>query len=83
MHLFKLDRDGNTKWIQAYCRRQDYPQSSDPIGRGITITSSGDYLINGYVWWENPWGPAGVVYVRSMFVLVEVQEMKNGSCRMD
>jgi len=71
VHLFKLNEQGELLWINAYCKGSDYPQSDAPFGSSLNLTRENNLLIVGDVYWENPWGPSGIVYLRPFFALIE------------
>lgn len=68
--LVKLSSNGDLLWKKSYCKKSDYPDSDAPLGDELIITSSGDFFISGQVYWENPWGPNYIVYMRSLFMKV-------------
>jgi len=77
VHLFLLCNDGAFLWKKPYCTGSIYPDSDHPIGTKMIITSSNKYLISGYVYWENPWGPNGTVYIRPLFLVVNSDGNEN------
>jgi hypothetical protein len=71
MHLFKLNSNGDVLWKKPFCSGFVHPESAFPMGNKVTITSQGDYLISGRVYWDDPWNPGGAQPIRPMFVLVD------------
>jgi len=71
MDLFKLGENGNLLWRKTYCSGNVYPEAGIPFGRSLSITSQDDYLITGYVYWEDPWNPGGPKGLRPLYVKVD------------
>ena len=71
MNLFKLNSSGELIWEETYCSGSVYPEGALPLGYSLAITSHGDYLISGNVYWENPWNPGGPKKLRPLFVMVD------------
>jgi hypothetical protein len=71
MDLFKLNSTGELIWKETYCSGSVYTEGALPLGYSLAITSHGDYLISGNVYWENPWNPGGPKKLRPLFVMVD------------
>lgn len=71
MHLFKLNAEGDVLWKKPYCSGYVHTEAAIPKGRSLNITSQNDYLINGYVYWEDPWNPGGPKGLRPLFAIVD------------
>ena len=70
VHIFKLRPDGNIVYTKPFVSNLNYP--TDVVwGRQIIILQNGDYLITGTVYWENPWGPPGIVYIRGLLARIK------------
>ncbi len=71
IHLFKLNSNGGVLWKKPFGIIQNHPGSEHKIGRNLLVTSDEKYLISGYGFWENPWGPANFYIKRPLFILVD------------
>jgi len=71
VHLFKLNTNGEVLWKEPFGTIQNYPNSEHKIGRSLLVTSNEKYLISGYGFWENPWGPSNFYIKRPLFILVD------------
>lgn len=71
VHLFLLNNNGSFLWKKPFCSGYIYPDSDHPVGKKMIITANNKYLISGYVYWENPWGPNGTVFIRPLFLIVD------------
>ncbi len=68
IHLFKLNSNGEILWKEPFGIIQNYPGSEHKIGRSLLVTSDEKYLISGYGFWENPWGPSNFYIKRPLFI---------------
>ncbi len=72
MHLFKLNAGGEVLWRNPYASAYNHPGSINPRGNKLLITTEGDYLIVGQIYWEDPWNPGGTAFgIRPMFTLID------------
>jgi len=71
MHLFKLNADGEVLWRNPYASATQHPGSINPRGNNLLITSNGEYLIAGQIYWEDDWNHGGPMGIRSLFVMVD------------
>jgi hypothetical protein len=71
VYLFKLNSYGDILWKKPYCSGTVYSGSDSPRGYRVLINTKNEFLINGYVYWENPWGPVGLVFLRPLFIKVD------------
>jgi hypothetical protein len=71
MHLFKLNAGGEVLWRNSYAHAYNHPGSLNPRGNKLLITSTGEYLITGDIYWEDIWNPGSPMGLRSLFVLID------------
>lgn len=76
IHLFRLNAQGEVLWTRGFCKKSDYPVSGTPIGNSMLLSENENLIITGSVYWENPWGPTGLVYIRSCFIMTDQYGME-------
>jgi len=69
LYLFNLNSSGEVLWKKPVCSREKYPDSRLPLGWSIKLSSSGDFLIAGDVYWKNPWDD--LFPTRSLFAMID------------
>lgn len=71
LYLFKLDSSGELLWKKPVCGREEYPDSRAPYGWRVKVTSEGDFIIAGDVYWKNPWDD--LYPTRSLFAMINAE----------